>query len=130
MHNPAMLKRLKKTAFWGGFILLVLTGIALLMDKTGTGIACPFHTLTHLNCPGCGNTRAVLACLHLDFRKALEYNYFFPAEFLYILWVASASCMAYIRTGEKTLKTPPAVINIIFLFCLILWLILRNILHV
>ena len=125
-----MANRLRKTAFQISILLLLLMGIALWIDKTGTGIPCPFHTLTHLNCPGCGNTRAILACLHLNFRKALEYNYFFPAEFFYIFWILSASCIEYIRTGEKTLKIPPKIINYLFLFFLLLWAIIRNILHI
>ena len=41
----------------------------------GSGlIRCPFATMTHMPCPGCGSTRAVLALLHLHFGEALRFN--------------------------------------------------------
>ncbi|MBR1530217.1 MAG: DUF2752 domain-containing protein [Oscillospiraceae bacterium] len=125
-----MLKRFQKAALWGGFVFILIIIFTIWTDRTGIGIPCPFRTLTHLNCPGCGNTRAALACLHLEFRKALQYNYLFPAEFLYLIWTALKTCINYIRTGTQTLVTPPKRINILFLICLIIWLIVRNILHI
>jgi hypothetical protein len=38
---------------------------------------CILHSLTGLNCPGCGTTRAVHALLHGDLRQALAYNVVF-----------------------------------------------------
>lgn len=35
---------------------------------------CPFYALTHLDCPGCGATRAVAALLHGHWAAALQYN--------------------------------------------------------
>ena len=35
---------------------------------------CDFYRITGLYCPGCGNTRSVLALLHLDIFTALGYN--------------------------------------------------------
>lgn len=33
---------------------------------------CPIRTLFGVNCPGCGLTRAFLAALHLDFKRAFS----------------------------------------------------------
>lgn len=38
--------------------------------KTG----CPFRYLLGISCPGCGMTRALLACLRLDFSSAFSFH--------------------------------------------------------
>jgi len=35
---------------------------------------CPIHALLHLQCPGCGTTRALAALLHGRFMEALRLN--------------------------------------------------------
>ncbi len=41
----------------------------------GSGVMhCPFATLTHQPCPGCGSTRAMRALLTLDFSTAFRMN--------------------------------------------------------
>lgn len=50
-------------------------GIAALAGVLGSGlIRCPFATVTHMPCPGCGSTRAVLALMHFHFGEALRFN--------------------------------------------------------
>jgi len=36
--------------------------------------ACPFYSIFHLYCPGCGNTRSFLALLNGHFPSSLRYN--------------------------------------------------------
>ncbi|MBR3306005.1 MAG: DUF2752 domain-containing protein [Lachnospiraceae bacterium] len=47
---------------------------ALWFRITNIGIPCVFRLLTHLQCPGCGITRACVSILRLDFKSAFEYN--------------------------------------------------------
>ena len=42
--------------------------------RTGFFPACPFRTLTGLNCPGCGTTRGLHQLLHGNFVAAFELN--------------------------------------------------------
>lgn len=37
-------------------------------------IGCPFYRIFGIPCPGCGMTRAFLACLRLDFAAAWRYH--------------------------------------------------------
>jgi hypothetical protein len=54
---------------------LYAAGIGAVGVLLGSGlIRCPFAALTHMPCPGCGSTRAVLALLHLHFGEALRFN--------------------------------------------------------
>jgi hypothetical protein len=50
-------------------------GIAALCGVLASGLfRCPFATMTHMPCPGCGSTRAVIACMHFHFADALRMN--------------------------------------------------------
>ncbi len=39
--------------------------------------SCPFHTYTHLYCPGCGSQRSLSALLHGNLWRALSFNLLF-----------------------------------------------------
>ena len=45
---------------------------------------CQFHQLTHLNCPGCGGTRALYALLHGHFSAALRDNALFVGGLVFL----------------------------------------------
>jgi hypothetical protein len=45
-------------------------------EAAGIYPPCVFHTLTGLQCPGCGGTRCAHALLHGDLRQAAAYNLF------------------------------------------------------
>jgi len=67
-------RRLQALALW----LLVAAGAVYLFlfqpGRTGFFPACPFRTLTGLNCPGCGTTRGLHQLLHGNFVAAFELN--------------------------------------------------------
>lgn len=111
-------------------VCVILTAAAVITDISGHGIPCLFRKITGFRCPGCGNTHAFTACMHFRWKEAFSYNYFFPAEFLYLGFTAAASGIRYIQTGEQTLVTPPERMNTIFLIFVTVWFILRNILDI
>ena len=47
---------------------------------------CPIQRLTGISCPGCGMTRAYVACLQLDFALAFHYHPLFWLPPIGVLW--------------------------------------------
>ena len=91
LHRLAMVFSAAAAA-GAGLLALYLAGVPV--------IRCPFNLLTRLSCPGCGNIRAAAALLRLRFTESLTYNYAYPAEFAYLLWVAGSAAKKYIRSGR------------------------------
>ncbi len=75
----------------GTGILAMMTGAFAVgyFNPTTAGFfpACPFHTLTGLNCPGCGLTRGFHALLHGDVLTALYFNALLPVYVLFFLYL-------------------------------------------
>lgn len=97
-----------------------------ILARLGFGIPCLFYQITGLQCPGCGNTRAVLAMLRLDVKSALEYNLLFPLEFGYIGWVLLHCCRRYLQTGQFAYLPSRRWLDAVLLALVVLWWILRN----
>ncbi len=108
-------------------LILLGGGVFALLGYFGIGIPCFFHLVTKLNCPGCGNTRAVLSILRLDFVSAFKYNLMFLPEVFYLLWVYSLASFRYIKEGRFSYKPPFIALDITLLVLVILWGIVRNI---
>jgi hypothetical protein len=66
---------------------------------------CMFHSLTGLNCPGCGATRALYALLHGNFPLALKDNA------LFVLTLAALAIWSA-RFIFKKLKNQPATLDV------------------
>jgi hypothetical protein len=66
---------------------------------------CMFHSLTGLNCPGCGATRALYALLHGNFMLALKDNALF-VMLLAVLTIWST------RLAFRKLKKQPDAFNV------------------
>jgi hypothetical protein len=74
--------------FTAGFCVLAIlhfTGVLTVQRVADLPfIICPFHALTHIACPGCGMTRALLALAGGDIRSAVCFN---PFSFFLLLLV-------------------------------------------
>ena len=127
MEMKTKKKRIIKTVCVLLALLASLLGYCMIVVFTGKGIDCPVHRFTGLECPGCGNTRALTALLHLDIKAAFGYNPMIFAELLYMLWVTVNTSVIYISTGRYKLGVKPEWMNILFLIAFVGWGILRNI---
>jgi hypothetical protein len=76
---------------------------------------CPIHELFHLQCPGCGATRAIAAILHGHFIEAMSLNALIT---LLLPCVSAYGILCYCRLLQrKPLRRPqppPAVLYALF----------------
>lgn len=122
--------RMFRLLFFTLLAFLVLFGFYFLFVRFKIGFPCVFNSITKLNCPGCGNTRAVVSLLHFHFREALSYNYLFPVELFYIAWVYFFSAASYMKNGRFHYMPPFKPFDIAVLAALIIWFVVRNIFHI
>lgn len=106
---------------------IVIAGLVLAkLISDGLRIPCLFYELTQLKCPGCGNTRATMALLRLDFKAMLGYNLLYPLEMLYVLRVYLVCAGNYIRGGRCAYHTKPDWVDVLCLSLFLAWAVLRN----
>ncbi len=86
---------------------------------------CPFRSLTGLDCPGCGGTRAVYALTQGDLGRALEHN-LLTVILLPLLVVAWAAWL-WFRLGRRVapLSLPPPAGYALAAAFLVFWVV-RN----
>lgn len=87
---------------------------------------CPFHTLTGLNCPGCGMTRGFHALFHGDILSALHYNALLPFFAFFFGYFTLSLFLVLIRGRGLTWKLFTPTLLYIFLILTIIFAIGRN----
>jgi len=124
--NNVKKQRLKRIVIYS--ILAVLMGLILYLiyEFTGFGFKCPLYELTGFKCAGCGNTHFVGSILKLNFKEAISYNYLFPLEVFYIIWVFFFSAKRYLNGGKFNYIAPFKAFDIVCLIIILLWIPLRN----
>ena len=105
-----------------------VVAVFYLLARWGIGLGCPLYQLTGLQCPGCGNSRAVIALLRLDIASAFKYNLLFPLELGYLLWVLLCCCVAFLHTGRFSYRPRWPWLDLTILVLVVAWGILRNLL--
>jgi len=92
---------MKKRTFppirWLSVIPPILFTATLCFILTGM-YRCPFYTLFHIPCAGCGMTRAIKAFLHFDLVAAFKHHCLFPIP---ILWAVFLPLRNRIRWGRR-----------------------------
>ena len=119
-------KRLLRVILIWFAVLLAGIGYGLFCAKTGLGIPCVFHQVTGLDCPGCGMSRAVLALARLDIAAAFGYNLIWPLILGYLLWVAVAGSVGYVKRGEIGYLPGKVWMHAILLGVVVAYGIVRN----
>ncbi len=122
------LSRRHRNLLLAGLGVLGFVVIFYILGRRGIGIPCLFRRMTGFQCPGCGNSRAVLALLRLDVVAALKHNLLFPVEFFYIGWVIFHCCRDYLRGKPFSYQPPWPWLDGIVLALVLLWCPLRNLL--
>lgn len=68
--------------------LTLLLGAAIVFCYAKLSFPCLFRVLLHIDCPGCGMTRAYLSLLRLDFGAAFAYHpMFWSVPILLLLYL-------------------------------------------
>ena len=118
-------RRIKKLLFSliGVFCVLVIYLLLYLYFPKYT-LRCAFHSLTGLNCPGCGISRMLVSFVNLDFANGIKYNIFLGSTFPLLLGIIAYYCYSYV--SKKKIKWIE-VIAFIYVVLLIIWGIVRNI---
>src|ERR1700723_451278 len=89
-------------------VLSLATAVLLLFPPARFSFypQCPIHEYLHLQCPGCGGTRALVALLHGHLAQAFHFNALFT---LLLPLAAARSILCYIRfLQRKPLRWPQA----------------------
>lgn len=105
----------------------VLLAYYLIVTHFDIGVNCIFRRLTGLKCPGCGNTRAVLAILHKDFKASLSYNLMLLPELAFVAWAAIYTTAVYLKTGVYRLAVKHEWTVYVFIAVLLAWGVVRNV---
>lgn len=91
-----------------------------------TGVRCPFHALTGLDCPGCGSTRALAALVNGDIPRTVDHH----ALILVALLLLAAAWVAALRTAVTgTPQRHPLVANraaVLSLIVIAVFTVVRN----
>jgi hypothetical protein len=89
---------------------------------------CIFHSLTQLDCPGCGSQRAIHALLHGNILLAADFN-FMAIVFLPLLLYSAVIAIAntfFHQQWHQGIFYSPWFVKIVLLVVLLFW-VLRNI---
>ena len=126
MKNTTPTGRLRRVLALYATLALLLVLYVTYFSHGGHGLPCPLLLLTGLQCPACGMTRAAAALLRLDFTAAFSYHALWPLYVAYLLWVAVADAVAYVRREVVHILPPPRWLHPTVLALTIVYGVLRN----
>jgi len=123
-----MKNRLNKVIKKYIILVIILISYFFINKYTGFGIPCPFHSITGLECPGCGITRCLFAIIQFKFKEAFYYN---PLVFIYLPFIVAffiyEDYLFIYNKKDKILVKIPIIFQYILLIITIGFGIIRNI---
>lgn len=99
----------------------------MILFKIMRYIPCFFKEVTHLYCPACGGTRAVLALLHFDIKRAVSCNPTVVYVFVMVLWCITGFILKKLFHKEVKIFQPGLWMLIMGIVLFLGFAILRNI---
>lgn len=90
-------------------------------------LPCLFKEVTHLYCPACGGTRAVIALIHLNFKRTLYCNPTVLYVFVMLLWCMAGFILKKIFHKQIKVLKPRLWMLITGLILFIGFAVIRNI---
>lgn len=128
--SKSRLYALAMIACFAGYLWLYYNLTALQAEKQTIEV-CLFKSITHIPCPSCGSTGAVIALIHGELIKSLSINPFgilitvimliMPAWILFDIITAKKTFFDFFKQTEVYLKKPGIAIPLV-LFVLINWI--------
>lgn len=120
-------RRLLAHTLLAGASLLAMSLWLYPPDRTGLYPLCLIHEYLHIQCPGCGATRALSALLHGQLLEALRLNALFVLLLPFALAVAAECYRRAIRPGEFRWPTLPQPVLYALLTTAATFSLVRNI---
>ncbi len=87
---------------------------------------CPLHSMTGLNCPGCGLTRGFHALFNGDIVQALHFNAVLPIYALLFLYLFASMVSVAVRGRGLSTKVFKPNFLFVFLIIAVVFGIVRN----
>lgn len=122
----------KKLLFFSLRSIVILTIVWLYFSfdagKNSFFPRCPFYTLTHFYCPGCGSQRSLSALLRGHILQALSYNLLFVASLPLVMYSAIIYTINVFRTApikQQFVYSPSFIKSCLWL--VVAFFILRNV---
>lgn len=120
-----MVIKMKPSRKQGFFILtFFLIAIVWFFIVSQLHYECPWLSILHIYCPGCGGTRMIFSMIHLDFYQAFRYN---PLLFIMIIvGLIYLLFMIVYYIKKKVILLPSKKFLYLFIGILIIYTIMRN----
>lgn len=111
----------------GALLLAAIGGLyGLVYLRFGIGFVCPIYQWTHLRCPGCGMTHALLALAQGRLGDALTALPILPLYVLYVGWFGITATVRYIRGTADPLLVRPNWVHVAMLAVVCVFTVWRN----
>ncbi len=106
--------------------LLVLFGYYMFVKETGMGIPCPFRYFFHIECPGCGISRMILALSEGDLKGAFSAHPVLLIWSPFLVYITGKCISAYLYDRAAELRRWERYALYLLLACLIIFFVVRN----